>query len=129
MEEASSLEDVKNFHMVLVPRPPEFSAHIRKPDESKEDNDSEDAEMKLLSAGADAVPAPATQDESQKHYRLVTIGKKHLPDPEAGGMGRGRKQIFWADVTSVGDDLHSLEKGLGEKEYETKTRGMQSTMS
>ena len=125
MEEASSLQDVKNFHMVLVPCPPEFSAYIRKFNESKADKEgNEDTEMKLLSAGADVVPAPATQDESKKHYRLVTIGKKHLPDPEAGGKGKGHKQIFWADVTSVGDDLHVLEKGLDEKEYETKTRGM-----
>jgi hypothetical protein len=124
VKEASSIEDVKNFHMLLVPRPPEFSTYIRKSGESKADKEeNEEAEMKVLSVGADVVPAPATQTESKKHYRLVTIGKKHLPDPEPGGKGKGRKQTFWADITSVGDDLHSLEKGLGEKTYETKTRG------
>ena len=28
--------------------------------------------------------------------------------------GSGRKEIFWATVTAVGDDLSSLEKGLGD---------------
>jgi hypothetical protein len=125
MKEASSIEDVKNFHMLLVPRPPEFSTYIRKPGETKADKEeTEDAGMKVLAPGADAVPAPATQNKSKKYYRFVTVGKKHLPDPEVGGKGTGRKQVFWADVTSVGDDLHALEKGLGEKTYETKTRGM-----
>lgn len=125
LEEAASIEDVKHFHMLLVPRPPEFSTYIKKPGEGKVDKEeNEDASMKVLSAGADAVPAPATHNASKKHYRLITVGKKHLPDPELGGKGQGRKQTFWADVTSIGDDLHSLEKGLGEKTYETKTRGL-----
>jgi len=125
MEEASSIDDAKNFHLLLVPRPPEFSTYIKKPSKSKvEKEENEEAVMKILSAGADAVPAPATQGEPKKHYRLVTVGKKHLPDPEPGGKGKGHKQTFWANVTSVGDDLYSLEKGLGEKTYETKTRGM-----
>ncbi|EEB98594.1 hypothetical protein MPER_01872, partial [Moniliophthora perniciosa FA553] len=34
-----------------------------------------------------------------------------------------RKETFWGTVTKVGDDLDELEKGLGEKTYETKTRG------
>jgi hypothetical protein len=125
MTEASSIDDVKNFHMLLVPRPPEYSTYIRKPDEGKVDKEeNEEAGMKVLSAGADAVPAPAPQGEYKKHYRLITVGKKHLPDPEPGGKGKGRKQMFWAVVTSVGDDLHLLEQGLGEKTYETKTRGV-----
>jgi hypothetical protein len=37
MEEASSIDDVKSFHMLLVPRPPECSTYIRKPDEGKAD--------------------------------------------------------------------------------------------
>lgn len=125
LEEAASIQDVKHFHMLLVPRPPEFSTYIKKPGEGKVDKEeNEDASMKVLSAGADAVPAPATHNASKKHYRLITVGKKHLPDPELGGKGQGRKQTFWADVTSIGDDLHSLEKGLGDKTYETKTRGL-----
>jgi hypothetical protein len=79
--------------------------------------------MKVLAPGADAVPAPVTQSTTMQHYRLITVGKKKLPDPEGRGSGSRRKEIFWATVTAVGDDLASLEKGLGGKTYDTKTRG------
>lgn len=76
--------------------------------------------MKVLSDGADAVPAPVTRNTSKQYHRLITIGKKKLPDAHA----KGRKDTtFWGSVTSVGDDLHSLVEGLGSKTYETKTRG------
>ncbi|KAF7350795.1 hypothetical protein MSAN_01641100 [Mycena sanguinolenta] len=115
-DDPSSIDDVKNLHMLLVPRPPKFSA---------EDDTAEtpaDDEMKVLEAGADAVPASEPLDMPKKHYRLITIGKKTLPDPES--HRGGRKETFWATVTAVGDDLDKLEKGLGEHTYETKTRGM-----
>ncbi|EPQ60362.1 hypothetical protein GLOTRDRAFT_31016 [Gloeophyllum trabeum ATCC 11539] len=79
--------------------------------------------MKLLSEGADAVPAAEPKGQDKKKFRVITVGKKQLPDPDSGGSGRGRKETFWATVSAVGDDLHKLESGLGEKEYETKTRG------
>ena len=79
--------------------------------------------MDVLAPGADAVPAPVTQSTTKQHYRLITVGKKKLPDPEGHVSGSRRKETFWATVTAVGDDLGSLEKGLGEKTYETKTRG------
>jgi len=124
LEEAHSIDDVKNFHMLLVPRPPDFasssSSNAKKVDPSKR----EEAEMKVLAPGADAVPAPDKEYSMRKHFRLTTIGKKRLPDPQSpGASGTGRKELFWATVTAVGDDLNSLEKGLGEKSYETKTRG------
>ncbi|KAJ7125751.1 hypothetical protein C8R43DRAFT_1240614 [Mycena crocata] len=77
------------------------------------------AQSELLEPGADAIPATAAPNKPEKHYRLVTIGKKVLPDPAGGG----RKQSFWATVTAVGDNLDELERGMGEKTYETKTRG------
>ncbi|KAL0579935.1 hypothetical protein V5O48_002106 [Marasmius crinis-equi] len=118
-ETAESLDDVKNFHMVLIPRPPEFAT----PDDSKHESGvKEEDEMRLVSPGADAVPASAPISQHKK-YRLVTIGKKKLPEASSGGSGRGRKDTFWATVTKVGDDLDALEKGLGDKTYETKTRG------
>ena len=128
LEEAHSLDDVRNLFMLLVPRPPKFSIYFesekQKRDETSKKEEPEDGpETEVLAPGADAVPAPEMLDESQKHYRLLLIGKKHLPDPDIGGSGRGRKQIFWATVTTIGDDLRALEKGLGEKTYETKTRG------
>ncbi|KAF8957285.1 hypothetical protein BDZ97DRAFT_1670316 [Flammula alnicola] len=127
LEEAESIEDIKNFYMLLVPRPPEFSVFqssaqigTEKPDPTK----SEESEMKVLARGADAIPAPDIGHSKKKHYRLITVGKKKLPDPESPGRGGSRrKEMFWASVTAVGDDLDSLEKGLGEKMYETKTRG------
>jgi len=108
--------------MLLVPRPPGFSTESAPGSTKPEDNEGD---MKLLSAGADAVPAAEPTNESKKHFRLVAIGKKTLPDPDAGGGGKGggRKETFWATVTTVGNDLNKLEEGLGAKTYETKTRG------
>ncbi|KAI0275318.1 hypothetical protein BC834DRAFT_965718 [Gloeopeniophorella convolvens] len=114
-EEAHSIDEVARFHMLLVPRPPEFITYSDDP-AKQEDGD----EMNVIGEGADAVPAHATQDTPKKHYRLISIGKKQLPEPSSGG---GRKATFWATVTAIGDDLMSLEKGLGAKEYETKTKG------
>ncbi|KAK7458694.1 hypothetical protein VKT23_009693 [Stygiomarasmius scandens] len=119
-EQAKSIDDVKNFHILLVPRPPEFAVHDDNHPLKNETESSSD--MKLLELGADAIPAPA-EFTHKKKYRLITVGKKKLPDPEHGGPGKGPKEAFWATVTSVGEDLDQLEKGLGEKNYETKTRG------
>ncbi|OSD06253.1 hypothetical protein PYCCODRAFT_1450228 [Trametes coccinea BRFM310] len=122
LEEAHSLDDVQRFYMLLVPRPPQFAAHS---DSAKTRGDDEDQEMNLIESGADAVPAPEPKNQSKKRFRLLLIGKKGLPDPDAGGGGKGggRKQVFWATVATVGDDLKKLEEGLGPKTYETKTRG------
>ena len=37
--------------------------------------------------------------------------------------GSRHKETFWATITAVGDDLGSLEKGLGGMTYDTKTCG------
>lgn len=114
-----STDDVQRFYILLVPRPPEFSQGG-----GGKTNADEEGEMTVLSEGADAVPAPETTNEKKKRFRLLTVGKKSLPDPEAGGgKGRGRKGVFWAMVSTVGEDLQKLQDGLGEKEYDTKTRG------
>jgi hypothetical protein len=119
---------VKNFHILLIPRPPAF-AITGENISSSEDVDktdpslSEEAEMKILAPGADAVPAPVTQSTTKQHYRLITVGKKKFPNPEGHGSGSRRKEMFWATVTAIGDDLASLEKSLREKTYDTKTRG------
>ncbi|KAF7362550.1 hypothetical protein MVEN_00603200 [Mycena venus] len=92
-DEPTSIDDVKNLHMLLVPRPPKFSAAD---DTQSAANTKEDSEMELL-----------------------TQGSRRNPDSRRGG----RKESFWATVMTVGDDLDTLEKGMGEKTYETKTRG------
>jgi len=84
--------------MLLVPRPPA---------------------LKSTSAPAEAF------ETAKKRHRLISIGKKSLPDPGHGGHGHGRKDAFWATVTAVGDDIEALNKGLGGKTYETKTKGAQ----
>ncbi|KAI0778751.1 hypothetical protein BD413DRAFT_609321 [Trametes elegans] len=124
LEEAHSLDDVQRFYMLLVPRPPQFASPGSSGGTQSKDDD-EDQEMNLIESGADAVPATEPKDQSKKRFRLLIIGKKGLPDPEAGGggAGGGRKQVFWAAVSSIGEDLKKLEEGLGPKEYETKTRG------
>lgn len=125
LEEAHSFDDVKNFHMLLVPRPPDFAASSSLNAKEKVDpKKKEEAEMKVLAPGADAVPYPDKENLTKKHFRLITIGKKRLPDPQSPGSNESRrKELFWATVTVIGDDLTSLEKGLGEKSYETKKRG------
>ena len=127
LEEAHSIDDVKNFHILLVPRPPEFA--VSDPDvpgdtQKQDPTKTEDTEMEVIQPGADAVPAAADPDIKNTKYRLITVGKKRLPDPKAKTPGRGNsKEKFWATVTAVGDDLDSLEAGLEAKSYETKTRG------
>lgn len=116
-EETHSIDEIARFHMLLVPRPPEFATYAE--DGNRQSEPDED--MKVLERGSDAIPAHTTRNSTEKHYRLVSIGKKRLPDPS--GPASGRKETFWGTVTAVGDDLASLEKGLGRKEYETKTRG------
>ncbi|KAJ7165516.1 hypothetical protein C8R43DRAFT_878483, partial [Mycena crocata] len=117
--EPSSIDDVKNLHMLLVPQPPRSS--MGKDAVDGPDVEAKEEQMELPEPGADAIPATAALNEPEKHYRLITMGKKVLPDPDS--HSGGRKQSFWATVTSVGDDLETLEKGMGEKTYETKTRG------
>lgn len=124
LEEAHFIDDVKNFHMLLVPRLPDFASSSSSNAEKVDPSKREEAETKVLAPGADAVPAPDKEFSTKKHFRLITIGKKRLPDPQISGANESRrKELFWATVTAVGDDLISLEKGLGEKSYETKTRG------
>ncbi|CAL1694134.1 unnamed protein product [Somion occarium] len=122
LEEAHSIDDVQRFNILLVPRPPEFAIE---PVTTETTNvEEEEGPMKILQPGADVVPAAQPTDVKKKPFRLITVGKKSLPDPEiGGGKGGGRKQVFWATITTVGDDLEELEEGLGEREYETKTRG------
>ncbi|KXN83365.1 hypothetical protein AN958_01502 [Leucoagaricus sp. SymC.cos] len=128
-EEAHSLKDVKNFHMLLVPCPPEFASANQATEESTGIKDkpdpelAEQAEMKVVEPGTDAVPAHAEVNQPKEKYRLITIGKKHLPDPEKiGARGGARKEVFWATMTALGDDLTQLRSGLGPKTYGTKTR-------
>ncbi|TFK27620.1 hypothetical protein FA15DRAFT_666291 [Coprinopsis marcescibilis] len=123
LEEAHSIDEVKNFHILLIPRPPIYEGDTQNKDAKKaEPSITEEVEMKVLSPGADADPAPVTRRTTKQHYRLLTVGKKKLPDPHGHGPGN-RKETFWATVTSLGDDLNVPVEGLGPKEYETKTRG------
>lgn len=124
-EEVHNIDDVRNFHMLLIPRPPEFSVHIEGQQPSGvEKNSHSDDEMSIIAEGADVVPASPPKDQPKTHFRLITVGKKRLPDPDAPG-GKG---VYWASVAAVGDDLHGLEQGLGERSYETKTRGERLSM-
>ncbi|KAJ8496125.1 hypothetical protein ONZ45_g12568 [Pleurotus djamor] len=118
-EEAHSIDDVQKLHMLLVPRPPKFSQPEGGSTQADEKNSNDD-EMTLLEPGADALPAQASSNLSEAHYRLITIGKKELPDPATKSR---RGKVFWATVAAVGDDLHDLEKGMQGRSYETKTRG------
>ncbi|KZT62110.1 hypothetical protein CALCODRAFT_522468 [Calocera cornea HHB12733] len=89
LEEASSLDDVSKFSILLLPRAPGSSA---------------------------AAPAEP-QGKANKQYRLISVGKKRLPDPSK------KREVFWAAVLGYGDDLTELADELGPKDYATKTRG------
>ncbi|KAI0684748.1 hypothetical protein BC835DRAFT_1292293 [Cytidiella melzeri] len=123
LEEVHSIDDVQRFDILLVPRPPEFS--IGSESTRVDETGDYEEDMAIIKDGADAVPAPPEVDVEKKPFRLIAVGKKSLPDPEAGGRGKGggRKATFWAIVLTVGQDLRKLEDGLGAKEYETKTKG------
>lgn len=76
--------------------------------------------MNLLSSGADAAPEDESDNRSKKRFHLITIGRKKLPELEDSKQSR----VFWASISTVGEDLHTLARGLGEKNrYDTKTRG------
>ena len=130
--EVKSIDDISNFHMLLVPRPPEFAVmedDKKTADKEKKEDPGDKESLKLLRPGADAIPAPALHSAKQ-HYRLITVGKKRLPDPEAlGARGGKSKENFWATVTAVGDDLSALEPGFEAQQYETKTRGVSTEPS
>jgi hypothetical protein len=124
LEEAQSIDDIKNFHMLLVRRPPDSASNSSSTAEKVDPSKREEAVMEVLAPTADAVPVLDNEYSIQQHFRLITIGKKRLPDPQnPGAPGTRKKEVFWATVTAVGEDLNSLKKGLGEKVYETKTRG------
>lgn len=116
--------------MLLIPGPPDFvvAQNSTMQDTKKPDPSAKENEMKVLEAGADAVPASEDVTTTKKHYRLITVGKKQLPDPEGSNSGgTGKKELFWATVTAVGDDLDEISKGFKAKSYETKTRGLLQT--
>ncbi|MFN2557399.1 MAG: hypothetical protein ABR592_11140 [Nitriliruptorales bacterium] len=50
-------------------------------------------------------------------YRLLTVGRKRLPDPEAEG------ENFWAYVAFVTGDARALTDFLGPQTYTTETLG------
>ena len=53
-----------------------------------------------------------------KHYRLLVIGRKRLPDPARKGRARQ-----WGFVEAVSRKPEDIEDALDEERYQTKTRG------
>jgi len=56
--------------------------------------------------------------DQENVYRLITIGRKRLPEHEGGEAERN-----WAYVDLVRKDAESIEKELREQKYQTRTRG------
>lgn len=113
-----SLDDVQNTYMLLVPRASE----------------SDTAPASDASGGKSA--SKNEQDDKRKPpnptaYRLVSLGKKRMPSPEAalksgqdpGGIGGRHSEAIWATVADIGADLKAVADGMGEEHYSTKTRG------
>ncbi|KAI3487593.1 hypothetical protein L1887_48374 [Cichorium endivia] len=90
---------------------------------------------------SDTAPASSTKKEDEEAdkreppnptaYRLISLGKKRMPSPEAaiasgsepGGIGGRHSEAIWATVADIGADLKDLAEGMGEERYTTKTRG------
>lgn len=110
---AESLDEVQNTFMVLVPRASE-SDTAPASSTKKEDEEADKREP----------PNPTA-------YRLISLGKKRMPSPEAaiasgsepGGIGGRHSEAIWATVADIGADLKDLAEGMGEERYTTKTRG------
>lgn len=61
----------------------------------------------------------ALKPDGEGKYRLLVVGRKHLPDvPE--------HERAWAYVDAVATDPKDLEQGLRAQHYRTKTRGLRS---
>ncbi|KAJ1030282.1 hypothetical protein NDA16_001192 [Ustilago loliicola] len=108
-----SLDDVQNTFMLLVPR---ASESVTAPAKGSKKESDEDDKRKPLNPTA---------------YRLVSLGKKRMPSPEAalkagqepGGIGGRHSETIWATVANIGADLNKVAEGMGEERYSTKTRG------
>ncbi|KNZ82034.1 hypothetical protein J132_08379, partial [Termitomyces sp. J132] len=122
-EGAELFNEVRNTYMFFVPQPSKFSVdknNKNKSEPTKNGNsndigDSDNTETQILSAGTDAVPGTETLYSSKKYFRLMTIGKKPLPDPEIGGHSKGVKH-------PEGIMQHVFEKGggKGRKSYDLR---------
>lgn len=118
-EEVHSMDDVAKLHVLLVPSPSESFNMPVKIEQSKNVSGADADEMNLVAHGADAAPPHESTTTDRKHFRLIIVGKKKLPDPV-----HEKHAPIWATVIFVGDNLHDLEEKLGGRTYETKTRGM-----
>ena len=56
--------------------------------------------------------------QGEKRYRMVVVGRKHLPDPARKGKERN-----WAFVDKVTNQPKSIAEALQQESYSTKTRG------
>ena len=59
-------------------------------------------------------------DPAHKKFRLLAVGRKHLPSPGTAGTSH---EVLWGEVIEVGDNLAGLRNRLGPYTYQTKTRG------
>ncbi|KAJ9476772.1 hypothetical protein PHBOTO_000442 [Pseudozyma hubeiensis] len=108
-----SLDDVQNTFMLLVPRASESDTAPAADTSTKQEHDDKRKP-----------PNPTA-------YRLVSLGKKRMPSPEAalkagqepGGIGGRHSEAIWATVAAIGADLKAAGEGMGEEHYSTKTRG------
>jgi len=81
--------------MLLVPRPPEFATYAAVGNEKGKSGE----DIKVIGGGSDAIPAHTTQDTTDKYYRLLSIGKKRLPDV---GTRKTAEGDFWGDSDGSG---------------------------
>ncbi|KAG2369545.1 hypothetical protein BDR07DRAFT_1447788 [Suillus spraguei] len=121
-EEVHSMDDISKLHVLLVPSSSESFSVQGKSEQSKDVSVADADKMNLVAQGADAAPPPESTTTDKKHFRLIIVGKKRLPDPE-----HEKHAPIWATVIFVGDNLHDLEKKLEGRNYETKTRGTRHT--
>lgn len=118
---ATSIDDVQNTHVLLVPTKSESEDA---PPTNKHENGSDQNENHSATTGEKA-------KKEGVGFRLIRLGKKRLPAPEEaikkglqpGGIGGDSSEAIWSVVSDIGSDVSELSGDLGEKRYNTRTRG------
>ncbi|MCO5566250.1 hypothetical protein L7F22_019926 [Adiantum nelumboides] len=118
---ATSIDDVQSTHLLLVP--------------AKSESENAPPTKEHENGGSDQNNYSGTTGEKARKegvgFRLIRLGKKRMPAPEEaikkglqpGGIGGDSSEAIWSVVSDIGPDVSELLGDLGEKRYNTRTRG------
>lgn len=118
---ATSIDDVQSSHLLLVPAKSESE---NAPPTNRHENEENGQNNYSATTGEKA-------RKEGVGFRLIRLGKKRMPAPEEaikkglqpGGIGGDANEAIWSVVSDIGPDVSELSGNLGEKRYNTRTRG------